>query len=106
MGNVVDICGLTNPPKYKWNCNAGKKYTIFFVDDYPLGIKNPGLLQVGFLQWIVDIPGCNVAAGKTIVEYQQPLPLYGSGENQYSWGVFEQPPYDIDWSEEYLVSST
>lgn len=75
------------------------------IDIYPVGIGHPQLLTRGILWWMVDIPGCNVFDGKTIFDYQQPLPLYGSGANRYAFTIFEQPPYDIDWSEEPFVPS-
>lgn len=106
LGNYIDICGTARPPRLRWNCNRNKNYTIWIVDVHPLGAANPTLLSRGILWWVVDIPGCNVAAGKTLYEYQMPLPLYGSGQNLYAYGVFEQPPYQIDWSEEAYVSAT
>lgn len=106
LGNYVNVCGLTDAPKLQWNCKSNKKYTIWLIDIYPLGESRPSLLARGVLWWVVDIPGCNVDAGKTLYEYQPPLPLYGSGQNLYAIGVFEQPEYDIDWSEESHVPAT
>lgn len=106
LGNEVDVCGATKIPRVKWNCSPYKNYSISIADFYPLGIKHPQLLQHGLNWWIVDIPGCNVAAGKTLIEYQQPLPLYGSGINRYGIQVFEQAPYPIDWSEVPYVPAT
>lgn len=106
LGNEVDVCGLTEAPHLEWQCNSHKNYSIVLIDLYPLGETNAPLLQYGLLWWVVDIPGCKVAAGKTIKEYQQPLPLYGSGVNRYEFNVFEQQPYPIDWSEEPYVSAT
>lgn len=106
LGNEVNVCGLTKAPNLKWNCDSTKLYTLFYVDLYPLGKANPLLLQYGLLWWVVNIPGCDVDAGKILYEYQQPLPLYGSGINRYAYGIFEQPSYEIDWSEEEYVSAT
>lgn len=106
LGNVVDVCGLTQTPSLEWKCNPYKKYSLWLIDVFPLGESNPSLLAKGILWWVVDISDCNVAAGTTLYEYQSPLPLYGSGQNLYTIGVFEQPAYDIDWSEEAYVSGT
>lgn len=107
LGNDVDICSTDVPPDHvKWRCNRDKKYTLFFIDLYPLGISYPGLLSQGILWWVVDIPGCHVDAGRVLIEYQQPLPLFGSGIDRYVFLVYEQPDYEIDWSEEPIVSAT
>lgn len=95
-----------NAPSLEWNCQSDKLYTIFFVDLYPVGIKNPELLSQGILWWVVDVPGCNLNQGSTLFQYQQPLPLYGSGSDHYVFLIYEQPSYQIDWSEEPLVSAT
>lgn len=106
LGNYVDVCGLTDAPQLKWKCNPNKLYTLWLIDVFPLGESRPSLLARGILWWVVDIPGCDVEAGMAIYEYQPPLPLYGSGRNLYAFGVFEQPSYQIDWSEEAYVPAT
>lgn len=107
LGNEVNVCGLKHKPHdIKWKCRSDKKYTLFFVDLYPMGESHPKLLSQGILWWVVDIPGCNVPKGFQIYKYQSPLPLYSSGKDKYAFLAYEQPPYDIDWKEESLVSST
>lgn len=107
LGNDVDVCDLYEAPhKLKWKCHRDKKYTLYLVDLYPMGVAYPKLLSQGILWWVVDIPGCEVHNGYPIYEYQQPLPLYGTGKNKYAFLVYEQPPYEVDWTEETVVSST
>lgn len=73
------------------------------IDINPLGTTRPTLLANGILWWVVDVPDCNVTAGKTLFEYQAPLPLYGAGESRYVILAYEQPQYDIDWHEEPMI---
>lgn len=83
-----------------------KKYTLLFIDIHPLGITRPQLLAQGILWWVVDIVNCDLSGAFTLYEYQMPLPLYGSGTNEYAFLAYEQPDYQIDWTEESLVSAT
>lgn len=76
------------------------------MDIYPTGIKNRYPLASGLLWWLVDISNCDFTRGRPLMEYQQPLPLYGSGKNIYFYGIFEQPQYEQDFSEEPYVSAT
>lgn len=104
LGNNIDVCDVLAPPsELKWNYKDDKLYTIFVIDINPLGTTRPTLLANGILWWIVDIPACNIDDGKTIFEYQAPIPFYGAGESRYVVLVYEQPDYEIDWSEEPIV---
>lgn len=107
LGNDVFVCGVVSAPsRLKWNCSPDRFYTIFFIDINPYGTIRPKLGSQAILWWVVNIPGCNVGAGKTIFQYQSPLPLYGAGKSRYAMLVYEQPEYQIDWSDEPLVSRT
>lgn len=108
LGNDVFVCDLGKAPRLRWNCNANKLYTIFFIDVNPLGTASgrSALLSQGILWWVVDVPGCNVAGGKTLIAYQSPTPLYGAGPSRYVLLAYEQPNYQVDWSEEPIVSAT
>lgn len=106
LGNEVNVCGLDEKPKrVSWNCKADKLYTLALIDLYPLGPDHPLELSVCILWLVVDIPRCNVNGGITIIDYQPPLPLFGSKLNTYAIVALEQDP-DIDWSEQAIVSST
>lgn len=103
----MDVCGLLSAPSLlRWKCSSGKLYTIFFIDINPYGAAHPTLGSQGILWWVVDVPGCNVAAGTTIYAYQPPTPCYGAGTGRYAILAYEQPSFPIDWSEEHTVSST
>lgn len=106
LGNDVNVCGVCQEPALKWNCRLDKLYTVFLIDLYPLGEANPKLLSQGILWWVVNVPGCNVSAGLTGYAYQKPLPLYGAGKGIYVALVYEQPPYDVDWTDEDPVNAT
>lgn len=106
LGNNVPVCDLDTAPYLRWKCDSKKLYTIFVIDVNPLGTTRPKLLAHGILWWVVNIPGCKVADGKTIFEYQSPTPLYGAGTGRYAYFAYEQPKYEIDWSDEQIVSAT
>lgn len=43
------------------------------------------------LHWmVVDIPGSKIKSGRTVAEYQPPMPLQGSGVHRYVIAVLEQ----------------
>lgn len=107
LGNEVNVCGVdVAPTRLKWTCARDKLYTLILIDLYPLGPANPTLLSEGILWLVVDIPRCSVADGLVLYQYQQPLPLYGSGKNKYVFLVYEQPAYSVDWVEVPVVTAT
>lgn len=106
LGNEVNICNITQAPNIVWNCRKDQLYTLFLIDMHPLGDAQPAQLSEGILWWVVNIPGCEIAKGKSVYEYQPPLPLYGAGHGKYVFLVYEQPERVIDWSEEYQVTAT
>lgn len=105
LGNEVNVCGLSKPPKLSGHCEKGKLYTVLLINQYYFGEVNHLLLSPYIKWWIVDVPGCNLEDATTIIEYQQPLPQYGTGKQKYVFLAYEQPDYEIDWSDEPLVSS-
>lgn len=107
LGNEVNVCAVSElPTRLKWKCSRNKLYTLILIDLYPLGECRPLLLSQRISWWVVDIPGCDVASGLTLYQFQPPLPWYGAGKSKYVYLVYEQPKYAIDWSEEALVPST
>lgn len=72
------------------------------VDLYPLGMDTFELLSEGRHWLLVDVPGCDLASGITLVEYLRPLPRYGAGLNRYLMVVFEQPQNVVPWAEPYV----
>lgn len=103
----MDVCGTGKIPSLKWNCQKDKRYTIILLDQYGFGAASSKVLLSPYTKWaVVDIPGCNVEKGTAITEYQRPFPDYGTGDHTYPVLVYEQPDYDIDWSDEPLVSQT
>lgn len=107
LGNEVDVCStIAAPSTLNWNCHSERLYTLLLIDVYPLGYNDKPLLSQGILWWVVDIPGCDIEEGTTLYEYQMPLPLCGSGQDKYVFLVYEQPQYDVDWSEEAHVTAT
>lgn len=105
LGNNVDICGTLRHPRLRWRCNPNELYTILFIDIYPYGISRKKLGAYGIEWLVVNVPGCHVSKGKTLYEYQAPLPLKGAGQSRYAVLVYRQPAWTIDWSEEPIVSS-
>lgn len=106
LGNQVSLCGIIDQPRIRWKCDPSKKYTVLLVDVTPYGLAHPKVAQFGVLWLVVDIPGCRLSAGNVISPYQPPTPVYGAGKGVYTFLVYEQPDYKIDWSEEPITSRT
>lgn len=107
LGNEVNVCSLEDKPsRLKWRCHSERNYTLFLIDLNPLGSDYKDLLSHGILWWVVDIPACDIKKGTALYDYQMPTPLCGSGKLKYVYLVFEQPQYEVDWSEEADVTST
>lgn len=106
LGNVVNVCGTNKAPKLNWHCRNDRLYTVFFMEVFPLGLAHPKLMAQGILWWVVNVPVCDVARGRTLYAYQMPTPLFGAGKGPYVFLVYEQPSYTIDWSEEANVTET
>ncbi len=44
-----------------------------------------------YLHWMVgNIPGNNFASGKTVVEYLQPFPAFGTGYHRFIFVLYKQ----------------
>mmetsp|Transcript_3553 Transcript_3553/g.11172 ORF Transcript_3553/g.11172 Transcript_3553/m.11172 type:complete len:188 (-) Transcript_3553:84-647(-) len=66
--------------------SANALYTLAMVDPDAPAKAAP------WLHWLVhDIPGSNVAAGTTLVNYAPPTPPRGTGPHRYIMMLFEQP---------------
>lgn len=106
LGNKIPVCGILQAPRLRWKCDPNKKYSVLLIDINPWGRAHPDVGSSGRLWFVVDVPGCQVSAGKTILEYQAPTPLYGAGVSRYAFLVYEQPRYTINWKEEKYVEAT
>lgn len=100
----MNVCGiLDGPPTLKWKCKSNKLYTIVLISLTPLSPAYSTLLGDGILWWRVDVKCNDAKSGKAIFEYEPPLPLDTSEEDRFVFLAYEQPNYQIDWSEEQHV---
>lgn len=88
-GDVIVPTEATSPPSVSWSCDDDLFYTLFMTDPDAPSIKEPTARE--YIHWVVtDIPGYDVKAGNTVVEYLAPIPSFGSGRHRYCFLVYEQ----------------
>jgi phosphatidylethanolamine-binding protein (PEBP) family uncharacterized protein len=100
QGNTLTEAETQRPPaRVNWPHEDGKLYTLYLGDlDAPSREKAGGL---EWIHWLVcNIPGNDIAAGDTLLEYAGPTPPRGSGPHRYYLKVYEQAerlnPLDAD----------
>jgi len=90
LGNVLTPTQVKNIPQVKWNAEQGSLYTLAMTDPDAPSRKDPK-----FREWhhwlVVNVPGCDVAHGKTLSEYVGAGPPEGTGLHRYVFLAYKQP---------------
>jgi len=90
-GNVLTPTQVKDPPtQMSWPTEAGALYTLIKTDP-----DAPSRASPKYREWhhwlVVNIPGNDVAAGKTLSEYVGSGPPKGTGLHRYVYLVYKQP---------------
>ncbi|XP_055714883.1 protein D3-like [Phlebotomus papatasi] len=104
-GNELTPTEVKDVPYVSWKANPEDFYTLSLVDpDIPTR-KNPQFAQIK--NWlVVNIPGCNLTEGETIVEYIGAGPYKDTDFHRFVFLLFRQPFGKIDFSPEGKTSMT
>lgn len=87
--NITPTETINPPVEIDWNADPGALYTLIVLDPDAPSRKNNYMSNIVFWE-IVNIPGKNVAAGDTLIEYIGVAPPENYGPNRYFYFVFRQ----------------
>ncbi|XP_070548420.1 protein D3-like [Ptychodera flava] len=103
MGTVITPTQVHNqrPSAISWPVKSSRLYTLLMTDIWPIE-KIP---EDPFHHWlVVNIPGCEIEKGDTLIDYLGIAPVKGYGYHRYVFLVYEQSER-IKHNEEYISST-
>ncbi|VDM29863.1 unnamed protein product, partial [Toxocara canis] len=97
-GAMVD-CGNTltleqqegaNPPTVNFDGQANALYTFIMMGPQFDGMTGMATNNVSVHWLVVDIPGNNLAGGRTLADYQRAVPFPNTGLQSYVFAIYRQ----------------
>ncbi|CAG2177760.1 unnamed protein product, partial [Oppiella nova] len=102
FGNELTPTQVKTKPVVDWPADNSSHYTLVMTDPDAPSREDPMFGQ--YKHWLViNIPGNDVAKGRTLAEYKGSGPPQGTGLHRYIFLVYKQP--DIMNSTEATVAS-
>ncbi|CAG2111308.1 unnamed protein product [Medioppia subpectinata] len=97
LGNELAPKQVKHVPSLQWPAVDGALYTLCFVDSDPTDEL--------FKHWlVVDIPGTDIEAGKTLADYIGAGPPRGSGLHRYVFVVYRQPAGALNCDDQRVMN--
>ncbi|CAG2165569.1 unnamed protein product [Oppiella nova] len=103
-GTDLTLTQVKSQPVVHWPVDSNAYYTLAMIDPDAPCRAFPIISQIK--HWLViNIPGADVANGRTLAEYYTPAPPPGSGYHRYVFLVYKQPAL-INTTEPTVTSSS
>ncbi|KXJ80121.1 hypothetical protein RP20_CCG026444 [Aedes albopictus] len=101
LGNELTPTQVKNQPIVSWNTEPGALYTLTMTDPDSPSPANPTKRE--YRHWVVvNVPGVDVAAGETVVEYLGSAPPENTGFHRYVFLLYKQRGGKLQWCDKRL----